>query len=65
MIKVRIEEIEDSLVFETEVPVLPKLNHKIGAWFNGTYCLCDINDIIHEFDEDGKFLLVEIGVIAQ
>ena len=64
MIKVRIEEIEDNLVFETEIPELPKLDHKIGAWFNGVWCICSINDIIHEFDEDGKFLLVEIGVIS-
>lgn len=65
MIKVIIVETETDVSFETEMPVIPKRKDKIGAWFEGVWYICEIHYIIYEFEENGDFKCVEIGVISR
>jgi hypothetical protein len=65
MIKVRIHDIESGLMFDTEMPQIPRKNDKIGAWFDDEWCLCDVKFFIYEFEKTGDFLRVEINVIAK
>ena len=65
MIDVLISEIEMELAFDTKLPKIPEIGDKIGAWFDGTWYICEINSFIYEFKENGEFHRVEINVVAR
>lgn len=47
---------------ETSMPYLPKLSSNFGLWIEGTWTILMVNSIIHEFDENNKFLITEINL---
>ena len=64
MYKVKIDycgELDDKII-ETEMPKIPLIGEMLGFWHGDTEVITTVENIVYEFDEDGKFLLIEINV---
>lgn len=60
MLDVKIyNEITDEF-FLTKMPIVPEKGQYVGCWFQKVWHIGEVTEVVYEFDEDGKFLLVEI-----
>jgi hypothetical protein len=61
MINVKIYEGNSETIFETVMPVLPKVKEHIGLWTKeNKWLICEIEQITYEFNEQQEFVLAEI-----
>jgi hypothetical protein len=61
MIKVKIYEGNSETIFETIMPVLPKINEHVGIWTKeDKWVICEISQITYEFSDQDEFMFVEI-----
>lgn len=65
MYKITIYYGDNGCHFETEMPKIPNKEDKIGFWIDGDWTVEDIDYIVYEFDNKGKYIGAEISCVVR
>ena len=53
---------DDHDFIEIEMPHIPLKGEIIGLWIKDIWYLLTLDEIVHEFDEDNKYIITELNL---